>query len=364
MIGKVKPAFTGDEKAILIVTDAYRPQVNGVVRSIEYMEEELRGMGFRVEILSPDRFRTMPCPGYAEIRLALTRPATLRKHMIAAGCAHLHIATEGPLGLMAANIARRLSWPFTTAYHSRFPEYAAARVPLPAAFFYGWFRRFHNKGDGCMVVTETLKSDLANHGFKRLMRWSRGVDTSLFRSTPETDLVNEVVADLPRPIFLYVGRVSVEKSIPDFLDLDLPGTKMVVGDGPELERLRRKYPGVQFTGAKTGTDLARHYANADVFVFPSKTDTFGLVVLEALACGLPIAAYPVMGPRDVLGEHATGPERIGVLSEDLRQAALDALDIPSDRCRAFALGYGWNSSAQQFRDNVLSVRSSVTTDVP
>ncbi len=360
MSGKSTPAFAGDDKAILIVTDAYRPQVNGVVRSIEYMEEELRRMGFRVEILSPDAFRTMPCPGYSEIRLALTRPGTVRKHMIAAGCTHLHIATEGPLGLMAGSVARRLNWPFTTAYHSRFPEYAAARVPVPAAFFYGWFRRFHNKGDGCMVATETLRKDLANHGFKRLMRWSRGVDTSLFQPLRE----NDVAADLPRPVFLYVGRVSVEKSIPDFLELDLPGSKMVVGDGPELERLRRKYPDVHFTGAKTGTDLARYYASADVFVFPSRTDTFGLVLLEALACGLPVAAYPVMGPRDVLGDFASGPDRVGVLSEDLRQAALDARSISSDRCRAHALRYSWTTSAEQFRDNMLSVRSSATTDQP
>lgn len=353
-------AFAQDDKSILIVTDAYRPQVNGVVRSIEYMEEELHAMGFRVEILSPDAFRTVPCPGYAEIRLALTRPATVRKHLIASGCKHLHIATEGPLGLMAGNVARRLKWPFTTAYHSRFPEYAAARVPVPAAWFYGWFRRFHNKGDGCMVATEALERDLAAHGFKRLMRWSRGVDTELFHAAPE----NEDAVDLPRPVFLYVGRVSVEKSIPDFLDLDLPGTKMVVGDGPELERLRRNYPDVHFTGAKTGAELARHYASADVFVFPSKTDTFGLVLLEALSCGLPIAAYPVMGPRDVLGEQASGPDRVGVLSEDLRQAALDACNIPSARCRAFALGHSWTSSAVQFRDNVLSAGANLTIEHP
>ena len=352
--------FEGDEKAILIVTDAYRPQVNGVVRSIEHMEEELDRMGYRVEVLSPHAFRTVPCPSYPDIRLALTHRGAVRRRMIAAGCAHLHIATEGPLGLMAASVARRMGWPYTTAYHSRFPEYAAARVPVPAAWFYGWFRRFHNAGGGCMVATETLRQDLAAHGFERLMTWSRGVDTALFRPTEGTAFP----ADLPRPIFLYVGRVAVEKSIPDFLDLDLPGTKVVVGDGPDLARLRRDYPAVHFTGARTGEDLARHYASADVFVFPSRTDTFGLVLLEALACGLPVAAYPVMGPRDVLGDHATGPDRVGVLSEDLRQAALDARAISSARCRAHALRYSWEACARQFLSNVLSVRPAAAIPPP
>jgi glycosyltransferase involved in cell wall biosynthesis len=250
--------------------------------------------------------------------------------------------------------------PYTTAYHSRFPEYAAARLPLPAAWFYGWFRRFHNAGGGCMVATETLKRDLAAHGFKRLMIWSRGVDTALFRPMEEKVLP----ADLARPIFLYVGRVAVEKSIPDFLDLDLPGTKVVVGDGPDLAKLRRDYPAVHFTGAKTGEDLVRHYANADVFVFPSRTDTFGLVLLEALACGLPVAAYPVMGPRDVLEAHKAEPDRVGVLSEDLRQAALDAKDIPADRCRAHAQRYGWDACARQFLTNVLSVHPKMADPPP
>lgn len=349
-----------DDKAILIVTDAYRPQTNGVVRSLEYMEDELGRMGFRVEILSPRDFRTLPCPSYPDIRLALTHRGTVRRRMIAAGCAHLHIATEGPLGLMAASVARRMGWPYTTAYHSRFPEYAAARVPLPAAWFYGWFRRFHNAGGGCLVATETLSRDLAARGFERLLPWSRGVDTKLFRPADGTILP----ADLPRPIFLYVGRVAVEKSIPEFLELDLPGTKVVVGDGPDLARLRRDYPAVHFTGVKTGEDLARHYASADVFVFPSRTDTFGLVLLEALACGVPVAAYPVMGPRDVLGPYAEGPDRVGVLSEDLRQAALDACGIPADRCRAHALHYSWEASARQFLTHVLSVRPAAVTPPP
>ncbi len=342
-----------DEKALLIVTDAYRPQVNGVVRSIEYMEQELSRFGYRVEILSPAQFRTIPCPTYPDIRLALTHRGVVRRRMLEANCAHLHIATEGPLGLLAASAARRMRWAYTTAYHSRFPEYAAARFPLPASFFYGWFRRFHNAGHGCMVATQTLEDVLNEHGFKNLMRWSRGVETDQFR--PRTDPV--LPSDLPRPIFMYVGRVAVEKSIPEFLDLNLPGAKVVVGDGPDLERLRQTYPDVYFAGAQTGDALAQHYSSADVFVFPSRTDTFGLVLLESLACGVPVAAYPVMGPKDVLADSA-GPHGVGILSHDLRQAALDALDIPADRCRAFALHHSWENCAKQFLDNVLSVALS------
>jgi glycosyltransferase involved in cell wall biosynthesis len=335
--------------SMLIVTDAWRPQINGVVRSLECTADELTRMGVRVEVLSPQSFVTIPCPTYPEIRLSLTHRGVIRKRILEFDCEHLHIATEGPLGLLAGAAARRLGMPFTTAYHSRFPEYVEARWPLPVSWFYAWFRRFHNFGNGCMVATETLRRDLEARGFRNLMTWSRGVDTEMFR--PHTGSV--LPADLPRPIFINVGRISVEKNITAFLDLDLPGSKVVVGDGPQLASLRRDYPDVHFTGAKSGDDLARHFASADAFVFPSRTDTFGLVLLEALACGVSVAAYPVMGPSDVLGD-----SRVGILSDDLRQAALDALDIPKDQCRAWAERHSWASCTRQFLDNAIAAQEA------
>ena len=335
--------------SILIVTDAWLPQVNGVVRSLEWTARELEKMGVRVEFLSPQEFVTIPCPTYPDIRLSLTHRRAVQRRMAAYDCEHLHIATEGPLGLLAASAARRMGMPYTTGYHTRFPEYVEARWPLPVSWFYAWFRRFHNFGDGCMVATETLRQDLESRGFRNLKMWSRGVDADLFR--PSEDSV--LPPDLPRPIFINVGRVSVEKNIKAFLDLDLPGSKVVVGDGPQLASLRKEYPEVYFTGAKSGEDLARHFASADVFVFPSLTDTFGLVLLEALACGVPVAAYPVMGPRDVIGDSGAG-----ILSEDLRQAALDALQIPAERCRAWALKYSWAACTRQFLDNATAAQAS------
>ncbi len=334
--------------SILIVTDAWHPQINGVVRSLERTAEELAKLGVRVEFLSPGDFRTLPCPTYPEIRLSLAHKGMVRKRIEAHGCDHLHIATEGPLGLMAAAIARKDKVPFTTSYHTRFPEYVSARLPIPLSWSYGWLRRFHNAGQGCMVATRSLEDDLRSRGFRNLVRWSRGVDETVFQPYEGSVLPD----DLPRPIFMNVGRVAVEKNIEAFLKLDLPGSKVVVGDGPQLESLKRKYPDAHFTGAKVGEDLARHYASADVFVFPSLTDTFGNVLLEALACGVPVAAYPVMGPLDVIGE--TGA---GVLSDDLRQAALDALDVPSDHCRSVALNYTWAASARQFLENAEAVHS-------
>lgn len=335
--------------SILIVTDAWLPQVNGVVRSLEWTARELEKMGVRVEFLSPQEFVTIPCPTYPDIRLSLTHRRAVQRRMAAYDCEHLHIATEGPLGLLAASAARRMGMPYTTGYHTRFPEYVEARWPLPVSWFYAWFRRFHNFGGGCMVATETLRADLERRGFRNLKMWSRGVDADLFRPRENSVLP----PDLPRPIFINVGRVSVEKNIKAFLDLDLPGSKVVVGDGPQLASLRKEYPEAYFTGAKSGEDLARHFASADIFVFPSLTDTFGLVLLEALACGIPVAAYPVMGPRDVIGDSGTG-----VLSEDLRQAALDALQIPAERCRAWALKYSWASCTRQFLDNAVAAQTS------
>jgi glycosyltransferase involved in cell wall biosynthesis len=329
-------------KSLLFVSDAWHPQVNGVVRTLEYTTRELEKRGIRVEYLTPNGFTTIPCPTYPEIRLALTTRGRVRQRIKHFDCDHIHIATEGPLGLLAAKVARKEKRSFTTSYHTRFPEYVAARVPLPKAPFYAWFRRFHNSASGCMVATDELETSLRDRKFQNLMRWSRGVDTDIFKHYEGSVLPS----DLPRPVFMNVGRVSVEKNISAFLDLDLPGSKVVVGDGPQLETLKRDYPDVHFTGSKTGEDLARHYASADAFVFPSRTDTFGLVLLEALACGVPVAAYPVMGPVDVIGDSGAG-----ILSDDLREAALAALDIPRDVCRATALSQSWAVCTDQFLEN-------------
>lgn len=334
-------------KSLLIVSDAWHPQINGVVRSIERTQGEMERLGVRVEILSPANFRTVPCPTYPEIRLTLATPAVVRREIAARDCEHLHIATEGPLGLLAARAARQSGRIFTTSYHTRFPEYLSARMPVPLDWSYSWLRRFHNAGHGCMVATGTLERALARRGFVNLMRWSRGVDHDLFRPFEGSVLP----ADLPGPVFMYVGRVAVEKNIEAFLDLDLPGSKVVVGDGPQLAPLRAAYPDVLFTGARVGEDLARHYASADVVVFPSLTDTFGNVLLEALACGVPVAAYPVMGPVDIVAD--TGA---GVLHADLGLAARAALQIPRARCREVALGYTWERSTRQFIDNCMAAK--------
>ncbi len=333
--------------SILIVTDAWHPQVNGVVRSLERTAEELVKMGNRVEFLTSQDFRTLPCPTYPEIRLSLTHRGIVRRKIEEFDCEHLHIATEGPLGLMAASVAKKAGRTFTTSYHTRFPEYVSARLPVPLSWSYSLLRRFHNAGGGCMVATRTLEKDLDGRGFHNLMRWSRGVDETLFK--PYTGSV--LPDSLPRPVFMYVGRVAVEKNLKAFLDLDLMGSKVVVGGGPQLDTLRRAYPDAHFTGSKAGEDLARHYAAADVFVFPSLTDTFGNVLLEALACGVPVAAFPVMGPLDVINE--TGA---GVLSENLKEAAEAALDIPREHCRKTAMNYTWSASARQFLDNCIAAR--------
>ncbi|WP_428524134.1 glycosyltransferase family 4 protein [Roseibium sp.] len=336
--------------SILVVTDAWHPQINGVVRSLERTADELRAMGVRMEFLTPQAFKTLPCPTYPEIRLSLTHKGTVRRMMDDFDCEHLHIATEGPLGLLAAAIAKKRGQPFTTSYHTRFPEYVSARMPVPLSWSYAWMRRFHNAGNGCMVATTSLENDLRDRGFRNLMRWSRGVDENLFKPYEGSVLPQ----DLPGPVFMYVGRVAIEKNIKAFLDLKLSGSKVVVGDGPQLDTLQREYNDTLFVGAKTGEDLARHYASADVFVFPSLTDTFGNVILEALACGVPVAAYPVMGPLDVIGD--TGA---GVLSENLAEACEAALDIPRDHCRNIALNYTWAASSRQFLDNCIAAAGGV-----
>ncbi|WP_173949522.1 glycosyltransferase family 4 protein [Microvirga terrae] len=331
---------------LLIATDAWRPQINGVVRSLEYMAVEAPRFGTEVVFLTPERFRSVPMPTYPEIRLSLVRPGSVAGILEEVQPTHVHIATEGPIGLATRLTCTRQGRAFTTSYHTRFPEYVAARTRIPEAWSYRALKRFHGAARAMMVSTPSLERDLAGRGFRNIMRWTRGVDTGLFR--PRTERILDVAA----PIFLYVGRVAVEKNLDAFLSLDLPGTKVVVGDGPARTGLERTYPEARFLGALTGEDLARVYASSDVFVFPSLTDTFGIVLIEALASGLPIAAFPVTGPLDVIG--ASG---CGVLSPDLREAALGALAIPRERCRAYGETFTWQESARQFFSNIEKAHS-------
>jgi glycosyltransferase involved in cell wall biosynthesis len=336
-------AFSGLSR-ILIVSDAWTPQVNGVVRTLRTITEEMRAMGKIVEVIGPDRFNTIPMPSYPEIRLAILPGRKLARLIDEFQPDALHIATEGPLGMAARGYARRRKIAFTTAFHTRFAEYLNARTKIPLVLTYAWLRRFHGTGSAVMVATQSLREELAGRGFKNVRAWSRGVDLEAFHPEPKEDW------KLPHPIFAYVGRVAVEKNLRAFLDLKLPGSKLVVGDGPQRKKLEREYPDVHFAGARHGAALAAAYAGADVFVFPSKTDTFGLVVLEALASGLPVAAYPVTGPMDILGE---SPVPVGALNENLLQAALDALKIDRTACRPHAETYSWTACAQRFMDNLV-----------
>lgn len=329
---------------VLVATDAWHPQVNGVVRSLEALVREAPRLGAQIEVLSHQGFRTMGLPGYSEIRLAVApmiRPSAVDGRIRAIDPDYIHIATEGPIGSAVRTWCLKHGRAFTTSYHTKFPEYVSARLPVPERWTYAWLRRFHNAGAGVMVATDSLEQDLTRRGFVNIMRWGRGVDADVFRPR-ETRAV-----DLPRPIFLYVGRVAVEKNLPAFLSLDLPGTKVVVGDGPSREELQRQFPEAVFLGKKVGDELAAVYASSDVFVFPSLTDTFGIVLLEALACGTPIAAYPVTGPKDVVKPGVTG-----VLDMDLRKACLGALELSREACRAEALEHSWAAAAKQFLDNV------------
>jgi glycosyltransferase involved in cell wall biosynthesis len=310
-----------------------------VVRTIETIARLLQADGHDVEVFGPDRFRTVPCPTYPEIRLSLF-PAARLSHMLTLYAPDaIHLVTEGPLGWAARGFCRQRGIPFTTAYHTRFPEYVHARIRLPLAWSYALVRRFHAPSSAVLVVARSIREELAARGFKNLVPWSRGVDIAAFRPRPRGD-----VGD-PRPIWLYTGRVAVEKNIKAFLDLDLSGTKWVVGGGPQLKELRRDYKDVRFFGPVDAAELAMRYAASDCFVFPSRTDTFGLVMVEALASGLPVAAYPVPGPLDVV----TDP-KVGALKEDLRSACLAALGCAQDDCRRHAETFTWGGCARQFLD--------------
>jgi glycosyltransferase involved in cell wall biosynthesis len=335
------------QRRVLIVSDAWKPQVNGVVRTLEWLCREAPSFGVEVVMLTPDQFRSVPMPTYREIRLSLALPGTVARRIEALRPDAIHIATEGPLGFLARLYCVRKGLPFTTCYHTRFPEYVAARAPVPLAWTYAALRRFHNRAAATLVATDALRNELAAHGFSKLKIWRRGVDVDLFRSGERKD------TGLARPVALYVGRVAVEKNIEAFLSLDLPGTKMIVGDGPARAELARKYPQARFMGLRSGKELADLYASADVFVFPSRTDTFGLVMLEALAAGTPVAALPVTGPLEVLGNSGCG-----VLDENLRDATLAALEIPRDTCRAFGSRHGMRESAQNFFEHVSAAQAS------
>ena len=333
-------------RRIAVVSDAWHPQVNGVVRTLATTAAELRAMGHDVLVIGPDRFRTVPCPTYPEIRLALFPAPRLARLLQEFRPDSLHVATEGPLGLAARAWARRRGTAFTTSLHTRFPDYLHTRFGIPAALPWRWLRRFHGAAAATMVATESLRQELDGRGFRHLRLWPRGVDTAVFRPHPRRDW------GLPRPVLLSVGRVAPEKNLPAFLLLDLPGSKVVVGDGPLLARLRREHPGVLFTGALAGEALAEAYAGADAFVFPSRTDTFGLVLLESMACGTPVAAYPVPGPRDVV------PETAGALHEDLATATRAALARDRAACRAHAERRGWAECARTFLGHLVPLQGA------
>jgi len=322
---------------ILVATDAWEPQVNGVVRTLKSLANAVRKFDAAITFLTPDGFPSVAVPTYPGLRCALPRPREVAERIERVAPDAIHIATEGPIGAVARHYCVKRGLPFTTSYTTRFPEYIAARVPIPEAWSYAALRYFHAAARVTMVSTPSLMAELAGRGFKNLGMWTRGVDTDLFRPERAIDL------GLPRPIFATVGRVAVEKNLAAFLTLDLPGSKVVIGTGPEETELRRRFPEAVFLGALKDERLAAHLAMADVFVFPSLTDTFGVVQLEALACGVPVAAYPVTGPLDVI---ANNP--VGVLNEDLRVACLEALNVSRAACREYALTRSWETSAKQF----------------
>lgn len=333
---------------ILIVTDAWSPQVNGVVRTLESVRRELEARGHDVAVISPDLFRSLPCPTYPEIRLALAGSRRIGKMIEAADPDAVHIATEGPLGIAARRWCLARDLHFTTAYHTQFPDYVARRTRLPADLFWRYIRWFHSPAAAILVSTASVAAQLRAHGLSRTTRWGRGVDLECFRA----DLVPDPrIAALPGPVQLYVGRVAVEKNVEAFLAATHPGSKVVVGDGPSLENLRRRHPNVHFLGALRGTALAAAYASADVFVFPSRTDTFGLVMIEALACGTPVAAYPVAGPIDVLDPS------VGCMNEKLELAIGGALALDRAACAAYADRFSWHASADQFEQAVVLLHS-------
>jgi glycosyltransferase involved in cell wall biosynthesis len=326
---------------ILIATDAWHPQVNGVVRTLTSLARSAEALGTDITFLTPEGFPSVGVPTYPGLRVALPNRREIARRIEAATPEAIHIATEGPVGWAVRAYCRRRNLAFTTSYTTRFPEYVSVRTGLPAGVGYAVLRHFHAAASMTMVATPSLRQELSGRGFRKLGFWTRGVDTELFHPHAPAPL------DLPRPIFMTMGRVAVEKNLEAFLSLDLPGSKVVVGDGPQKAMLQQKYPNATFLGEKKGEDLTAHLAAADVFVFPSLTDTFGVVQLEALACGTPVAAFPVTGPKDVIADHP-----IGAIDDDLRSACLRALSMSREACRNFALQRSWHNSARQFIGNL------------
>jgi glycosyltransferase involved in cell wall biosynthesis len=332
---------------ILIATDAWHPQVNGVVRTLTSLARSASALGAEIDFLTPDGFPSFGVPTYPGLRIALPNRREIAARIEAVSPDAIHIATEGPIGWAVRAYCRRRKLAFTTSYTTRFPEYIAVRSIVPATLSYAVLRHFHAAAAMTMVATASLRQELGARGFRKLGTWTRGVDTDLFTPNDAAEL------DLPRPIFMTVGRVAVEKNLEAFLSLDLPGSKIVIGDGPQKAELERRYPKARFLGEKTGKDLPSHLAAADVFVFPSRTDTFGVVQLEALACGTPVAAFPVTGPLDVIADHP-----VGALDSDLRSACIRALGVSRETCRSFALERSWENSARQFIGNLSALQPS------
>ncbi|APV50198.1 alpha-mannosyltransferase [Betaproteobacteria bacterium GR16-43] len=322
---------------ILIATDAWAPQVNGVVVTLMNILTRLRRQGHEVHVVSPEGFRTVPMPSYPEIPLALLPGRGVARQIREFQPDTIHIATEGPIGAAARSYCLRNGLAFTSAYHTCFPEYVQPRFGLPLSWTYAFMRRFHAPSSAVLVATPAMRRSLEEHGFDRVADYTLGVDLELFHPREER------FTNLPRPVFTHVGRVSLEKNLPAFLSLNLPGSKLVVGDGPARRKLERDFPAAKFVGYKHGEELASYFQRSDVFVFPSRTDTFGLVMLEALACGVPVAAFPVRGPIDVVKDRD-----VGVLDEDLRHAALAALELDRRGCRRYAEASPWENTVRQF----------------
>lgn len=329
---------------VMIVTDAWLPQVNGVVTTLGKIGEGLNRLGHEVRFVTPLQFKSIPCPTYPEIRLSLMPYNGVSRQIEEFSPDAIHIATEGPLGIAARRYCLKRKIAFTSAFHTRFAEYVHARFRVPVHLTYRWLRHFHAPARAVMVPTPSVQRDLEARGFSNTVAWTRGVDTVTFSPGERKALTTE------RPIYLYVGRVAVEKNIEAFLKLDLDGSKWVVGEGPSRAQLQRRYPDVRFDGIKTAAELASYYRAADVFVFPSLTDTFGLVMLEALACGTPVAAFPVLGPIDVIGNSGAG-----VLHEDLEVACRRALEIPRQKARQYAEQFSWQASIDQFIEHLTPV---------
>ena len=335
---------------IVIATDAWRPQINGVVRTLEMTVKLLRARGHDVCVMSPDLFRTVPCPGYGEIRLAVAPRFGLRKKLTDLAPDIVHISTEGPIGWSTRRWCMVNGVPFTTAFHTRFPDYAAVRTGLSPDFFWPVMRIFHKPSRAVLSATPRLSAELESRGIPHTRPWTRGIDTAIFKPdrTPHPAL-----AALPKPIMLSVGRVAIEKNLESFLGAAVAGTKVIVGDGPALDELKRRYPDALFMGSLGGTELAQAYAAADVFVFPSKTDTFGLVMIEALACGVPVAGYPVPGPLDIIGAEGLGPfnelaQPVGAVSESLSLAITRALNCKRKAAADYGSQFTWDRAADQF----------------